>query len=374
VKVYKRGNIWWFKLQFEGTLYRRSTEHTNKVKAETAAAAFRTALANRKFGVIEHKPVPDFEKAMKSFLAWSEGEKKNSTHRRYKISSKALLAYRQFRGKKIDKMTGKMIEDYKTYRARQKGKRTKRQIKPATINRELACLKAMFFHALKDGHEFKNPLSKKLVGDEAVKLLSEDNEQETVLTFEEQRVYLAAASERLKDVATLVLETGMRPEEVYRARVEHARIEEGMLYNPYGKTKAARRNIPLNSVALDVIKRRLQAADGPYLFPHKSDKNKPMIKANNAHDRTLKKCKVKKFRLYDLRHTWGDKGSENHGSYHSGFPARTFEAQHGYALRPRAEGSSGRSRQETRTGECSEGDCGGREEPGEISGHRNGHN
>jgi site-specific recombinase XerD len=108
----------------------------------------------------------------------------------------------------IDEIAADDIEGYKTRRASQNGKKTKRPIKPATINRELACLKAMYNHALKKRHDFRNPVSE-------IEFLSENNEQTRVLSFEEQRKYLASASDTLKDVATLMLETGMRPEEVY---------------------------------------------------------------------------------------------------------------------------------------------------------------
>jgi integrase len=49
---------------------------------------------------------------------------------------------------------------------------------------------------------------------------------------------------------------------------------------------------------------------GQYLFPHRNDKNKPMLKANNAHATALAKSKVKPFRLYDLRHTWATRAAE----------------------------------------------------------------
>src|SRR5262245_54648457 len=104
----------------------------------------------------ERKPVPIFDKAIEAFLDWSKTEHKEhpATYHRYKIASKPLLAYMKFKGKAIDEITSKMIDDYKTHRGRQRGKKTKRAIKPATVNRELACLKAMYFHAVKDGHNF----------------------------------------------------------------------------------------------------------------------------------------------------------------------------------------------------------------------------
>lgn len=51
----------------------------------------------------------------------------------------------------------------------------------------------------------------------------EDNEQTRVLNAEEEKLYLLAASQPLQDIATLMLETGMRPEEVHRIRRENVR-------------------------------------------------------------------------------------------------------------------------------------------------------
>src|SRR5262249_7112084 len=84
----------------------------------------------------------------------------------------------------------------------------------------------------------------------------------------------------------------------------------GYLFNPFGKTKAAKRKIPLTSMALAIVKRRAEAAKGVYLFPHKKDKNKPMLKVNNAHTTALKNSQVLQFRLYDLRHTWATRAVE----------------------------------------------------------------
>jgi len=240
---------------------------------------------------------------MKAFLAWSEREHKKHprTYQRYKVSSKPLSAF--FKSKAIDQITPSDIEQYKTRRGQQTGKRTERPLKPATVDRELACFKAMFSHALKERHAFRNPVSD-------IEFLPENNEQTRVLTFEEQRKYLAVASETLKDVASLMLETGLRPEEVYRATVGNSALDSGYLYIPFGKTKAARRRIPLTSTALAIIKRRVEAAKGVYLFPHRDDANKPMLKVNNAHTTALSNSKVRVFRLYDLRHTWATRAAE----------------------------------------------------------------
>jgi integrase len=63
-----------------------------------------------------------------------------------------------------------------------------------------------------------------------VKYLNEESDQLKVLTVDEQEKYLLAASHPLRDIATLMLETGMRPEEVYRIRKENLHLDQGYLY------------------------------------------------------------------------------------------------------------------------------------------------
>jgi integrase len=306
LRLYQRKKTWWFELQFEGKRYRQSTKVKNRVKAEGIASKFRTALAERRVGIIERKPAPAFEKAMKAFLDFSNQEHQEhpKTHIRYKTSSKALLRFLKFKTKPVDQITPAAVEEYKSYRARQTSKRTKKPITPATINRELACLKAMFFHVRKEHKHIENPVCD-------VNLLDEGNQQDRVLTFQEQRTYLAVASETLRDIATLMLETGMRPEEVCRIEKTNVHLDEEYVFNPYGKTKAARRRIRLSAVAAAVLKKRLESAEGECLFPHRKDDNKPMLKVNNAHTTALRKSKLKYFRLYDCRHTFATRAAQN---------------------------------------------------------------
>jgi site-specific recombinase XerD len=79
------------------------------------------------------------------------------------------------------------------------------------VNRELACLKALFNFVIKTDALAKNPVSR-------VKMLAENNLQTRVLSFTEQHSSLAKATPVLRDVATMILETGMRPEEIYTLR------------------------------------------------------------------------------------------------------------------------------------------------------------
>ncbi len=308
--VHKRGDVYWFTIHWHGQRIRKSAKTSNKRAAESIEAAYRVKLAQGEVDIFEKKPVPTLAVAMKEFLAWSKQQHSAhpNTHKRYLTSSKPLIRF--FGDSKLDAITPEMIEKYKTMRLQTKRAPTKKQLKststrqqlkPATINRELACLKIVFNHFIKQDIIVKNPVSR-------TKFLAENNEQMRVLSTEEEQLYLSVASQPLYDVAVLMLQTGCRPEEIYRLCVENVNFEYEYLQISFGKTKAARRKIPLSKVAFEILERRVAKAKGTCLFPHQHDPNKPMLKVNNAHFGALNRCKLK-FRLYDLRHTFATRAA-----------------------------------------------------------------
>jgi integrase len=301
MSIFKRGRTYWFHFWSEGQHIQRSTKQRNPRVARQIEAAYRTKLAKAEFGIHERKRVPFFSGAMQEFLSWSESEHASHprTHRRYKTSSAALLRY--FGRLRLDAITAEHVERFKIERAREqrasdRGKKAGRVLRPATVNRELACGKAMFNSAIKAGLPLQNPFSR-------VRFLAEQNDHTRVLTYDEQQKYLKEASQPLRDIAVLMLETGMRPEEVYRLARENVHSDQRYVVNPFGKTKAAKRKINLTTAATEVIRKRLGQATGRYLFPHQKDPDRPMLKVNNAHHGARIRCGLAPFRLYDLRHT-----------------------------------------------------------------------
>jgi NAD-dependent DNA ligase len=160
--VYKRGETYWYKFVFNGKIVRVSAKTGNKRTAEQIEAAKKTQLAKREVGldVVKIK-VPTFKDALNEYLNWSKMEHatKTATTRRYETSGKPLLQY--FGETTLEEITPDEVEKYKLWRSRQtkkppirklkKNKRatTSKQLKPATINRELACLKIVFNHFIK---------------------------------------------------------------------------------------------------------------------------------------------------------------------------------------------------------------------------------
>jgi len=73
-------------------------------------------------------------------------------------------------------------------------------------------LKLIFHQAARSEYVVKNPV----VG---VAMYREPLDSMRVITFGEQTTYLSKASQPLRDIARVMLYTGMRPEEVFRMQV-----------------------------------------------------------------------------------------------------------------------------------------------------------
>jgi integrase len=131
-----------------------------------------------------------------------------------------------------------------------------------------------------------------------------------VVSHEEEEQYLEAASPLLRDVATIIIETGMCPEEVYTIQKENVHLNRNYLFVPFGKTNFRRRNVPLTEKVVAILKRRLAACKGSFIFPHRNDPNKPLTTIRKAHLEALRESKINpSFRLYDLRHTFGSRSA-----------------------------------------------------------------
>lgn len=316
MSIYKRGRVYWFNFVYNGKRYQQSTKLRNPKDARDRESAIRTALAKGEVGIVERKPVPQFKQAMADFLKWHETEHANkpSTSERHRFSSLALLKH--FRDTSLDRIGAAEVEAFKTARlsqfrtrrAKEGRKLTSKPIKPATVNREIACLRALFNYYIRSGVALTNP-----IGRTGVKSYREDNEHTRVLTYEEEAKYLAKATPMLADVAVLILETGMRPEEVCHIEAANVNLSESYLYIPLGKTKAAKRRIKLTARAKEVLTRRMKEcerarrmkeSEGRYIFTHASDPNRPVPGVKGAHLRAVRNSNIAPFRLYDCRHTF----------------------------------------------------------------------
>jgi integrase len=298
--VFKRGRKWSYLFELQGRRIQASTGFTNKTAALRAEAKRRTDLLERRAGLTKQKLPPKFEEYVEEFLKWSEQQHRAKTHELHRLNCQTLKRF--FRGKYLDEITRTMVEDFKSARRQERVQWSKaRYVSGTTVNRALTTLKLLFHQAERNGYAVKNPV----VG---VAMFREPVDSMRVVTFEEQAAYLAKTSQPLRDIAEIILNTGMRPEEVFRIRVGNIDLRQRTVFNPFGKTKAARRTIDLTDDLFNLFSRRMKQATklgSPFIFPSPHDSQKPISSVKKAHRSAVKRAGIKgHFRLYDLRHTF----------------------------------------------------------------------
>ena len=128
-----------------------------------------------------------------------------------------------------------------------------------------------------------------------------------IIPIEEERRYFRflrenRISERgnLHDVGRLMINQGLRPEEVLRLQKVDVDWDKGTVLICKGKTKASRRTLKLTGESWQILARRM-AGESPWIFPSKRHPQHHVTKLNSPHDRAMARLGMN-WVLYDLRH------------------------------------------------------------------------
>ncbi len=253
-------------------------------------------------------PVPTLGEFLKQrFLPWAETTfaAKPKTWRYYRHGARRLGEYLPLASCKLDEVNGEKVSGYIA-------KRQADGIKVSAVNREIQVLRRSGRLAVEWGVIKSSP---------KVKMLPGENRRERVILPEEEARYLAAAEEPLASIATVLVDSGFRPEECFRLKWESitwVNGRHGTMLCTHGKTKAARRTIPMTARVRAVLESRWKDAKEPdhgwiWPAPTKSGHIEPsslrklhgkafQVIIDEAAKNNLKP--VRPFVLYDLRHTF----------------------------------------------------------------------
>jgi len=251
-------------------------------------------------GICEAQTPAEFDEFTKQFLEWSKGQHRPKTHELHSGNCGTLRKF--FRGVWLDEITQGMVEDFKTARIREYrwGEQKGSTVSVVTVNRALSTLCLLFNYAERCGYQVSNPVKH-------VEFFSEQG-RERIISLEEEGGYMASASQPLKDIARIMLDTGMRPEEVFRIERANIDLAQRTIVNPFGKTRAARRKLTMTEEVWAILKKRAGSSASKYLFPSPDNSERPIGSVRKAHDGAVRRAKVKPaFRLYDLRHTYASR-------------------------------------------------------------------
>ena len=293
MSLYKRGSIYWYKFTFNGEEVRESTRQKNKNKAKDMESTHRSRLAMGEVGIREKKRVPTLSEFMeKDFVPYVEVKhaEKPGTVEYYTDGSK-MVCDTDLGGLRLDEVNDQHAQRF----AAQKSK-----LSASRINCGLRTLRRMLNLAYQWG-ALERPAK--------ITLATGERQRDRVLTDAEVTAYLAVCPQPWKDAATIIRGTGMRPGEVFTLRWERVLLnaDRPLLQVAEGKSKAAKRTLPLVPAAHAVLLARWEAQGKPeesWVFPSNSAEghlNGDTTKGQHAI--ALERSKVARFEPYILRHT-----------------------------------------------------------------------
>ena len=301
-KCGKKGScgVYWYKFMWQGRLVRESTKQGSDKVARQMESAHRTSLAKGEVGIRERKPSPTLSEFIEGrFEPWARANFETASLKTwrdfYKVGINAIKEYRPLAAMRLDAITSETAAEFAAHRQAQ-GR------KVSTVNSSLRVLRRILGLAVEWGVLQSAPKIKKLPG---------ERHREHVVSFDEEAKYLAAASEPLGSVATVLADTGMRPEECFRLRWEAitwVNGRHGTLLVTHGKTAAARRVLPMTPRVRSILETRWERAGKPvegwvWPRPTRSGHLEPSS-IKKQHAKAVKASKVRPFVLYSLRHTF----------------------------------------------------------------------
>src|SRR5258706_2657065 len=322
MRDYKRGHVWWYSFTWRAEAIRESTKQSNKRVAEQIEAAHKTSLAKGEVGLRERKPAPALHQFMeKDFLPFVRTTKasKPNTIRFYENSVANLKGYSKLASLHLDEISAEDVPGFV-------GHRQPAKVLVSTINADLAALRRILHLALEWG--------KVSILLPRVRLLPGAGHRERVLAAGEEAKYLDAAANigretedlyrralagiravkrgqvpqrpdafLLRDVATILIDCGMRPEECFRLKWLD-NVRDGAIEIHTGKGRSSRRRIPCSQRVLSILELRRIGATSEWIFPA-STKSGHMEASTlkQKHAAAPRASSVAPFVLYTFRHT-----------------------------------------------------------------------
>ena len=281
----RKDGYWYLDYYFQGRRTREKIGSSKKL-AEQVLLKRKVEIAENRFLNIKKDKKIKFEDLANEYIEKHAKPYKKSWKQSDVVNRKNLNAF--FYGKFLHEITPRRIEEYKLKRMK--------EVSPATVNRELACLKHMFNKGIEWDMAESNPAKK-------VKLFKENNARVRFLEKEEMRRLIDNCKEPLRSIVTIALNTGMRRGEIFGLRWRDLDFKREIIYLEQTKN-GERRQIPMNSIARNALIKVNKNSDSQYVFCTPDGKVLLPSFIRKSFLKAMDKSGILGFRFHDLRHTF----------------------------------------------------------------------
>jgi integrase len=282
--IFKRQKDYWIDYYIQGRRRQEKIGPSKKL-AQAVLAKRKIQIAEQKYLDIQQTPACKFEDLAREYTEYSRVNKRShKTSGLYNIIK--LTNY--FKGEYLHQITPLDIEKFKA--------KSLQSHKPATVNRELACLKHMFSKAIEWGKAVQNPAR-------GIKLLAENNQRTRYLTRREYELLMAYANSPLRPILELAVHTGMRLSEIRFLKWSDVNLAKALIFIRQTKNNYPR-DIPLTSDLLDMLTSLPKHLHSPYIFAKLDGEVMGKNWITDEFRKVAKKAGITDIRFHDLRHTF----------------------------------------------------------------------
>jgi integrase len=264
---------------------------TSKKLAETVLRKRKVEIEENRYLDRKKEINTRFKELSKWYLELEEIKRKKS----YKRDCTSVDKLNSYFGKMlITEITPAGVEKYKNYRLTQESYR-KHSTRPATLNRELACMRHIFNLAKREGEAEKNPVN-------GVRFEREHNKRDRFLSNDEFQKLLDKAPSYLRPILKVAYHTGMRKSEILNLKWDRVDIKnEFIRLRPEDTKSGEGRLIPLNNELTELFKNIIKCLHHDFVF---TNRNKPIKNIREIFAKVCKEAGVEDFTPHDFRHTF----------------------------------------------------------------------
>jgi integrase len=213
-----------------------------------------------------------------------------------------------FATRRLVDVTADEIELYLRHRLRQpvrfktsSGYIERGKLKPTTIHQELRVLRRMLNVAVRKRLLASNPCAN-VEFPVAVKGLFRPH----YVSWSEQQQIEFHAPTHLRNLVRIITETGLRVyKELLPMKKEHVDLVNAFVWIPDSKTPNGISEVPLTLLALEAFQNQIAiSGNGDFLFPSDESPTKYLKSVKASWRNTLRRARIRYFRIYDLRSTY----------------------------------------------------------------------
>lgn len=287
--VYRRGDTWWVRFQWNGQEIRKSSRTTLKGQAREYLAELQEQYRRISLG---GRPRTTFDAAAVRYIQEHVATKSLSTIRFYQNRLRVLTAH--FGGKYLDEIDRKTIAAFEAVQAK--------RVAASTLKQYRVTLSGIFRIAMRHDLVDTNPCR----GLDTIKV---DNARYRFLNKAEWAKLKDAMPEPHKSISELSVLRGMRCGEILALRWDDLDANLDLITMP--KTKAGTPRVVPMEAAFDVFKR--QPTRRGLVFPGKRGFGLSVVEVTRLVNGIARTAKIKDFTFHDLRHTFASWYVQNGG-------------------------------------------------------------